>query len=124
MLQPAEVVAIFQSSPEIQTFAAGEVIFTQGEPGEDMYGILEGEIEQYINGQLIETLKTGDIFGVGALIQPDRLRVTKAIAKTTCKLASMNQRHFLFAIQETPTFALEVLRSYYDRLRALKVFSD
>ncbi|MBL1175357.1 cyclic nucleotide-binding domain-containing protein [Pantanalinema sp. GBBB05] len=124
MLQPAEVVAIFQSSPEIQTFAAGEVIFTQGEPGEDMYGILEGEIEQYINGQLIETLKTGDIFGVGALIQPDRLRVTKAIAKTNCKLASMNQRHFLFAIQETPTFALEVLRSYYDRLRALKVFSD
>lgn len=124
MLQPAEVVAIFQSSPEIQTFTAGEVIFNQGEPGDDMYGILEGEIEQYINGQLIETLKTGDIFGVGALIQPDRLRVTKAIAKTGCKLASMNQRHFLFAIQETPTFALEVLRSYYDRLRALKVFSD
>ncbi|MGI0486992.1 cyclic nucleotide-binding domain-containing protein [Pantanalinema rosaneae CENA516] len=124
MLQPAEVVAIFQSSPEIQTFAAGEVIFNQGELGENMYGILEGEIEQYINGQLIETLKTGDIFGVGALIQPDRLRVTKATAKTNCKLASMNQRHFLFAIQETPTFALEVLRSYYDRLRALKVFSD
>ncbi|HEY9616494.1 MAG TPA: cyclic nucleotide-binding domain-containing protein [Microcoleaceae cyanobacterium] len=124
MLHPAEVVSIFQSSPAIQTFKPGEVIFNQGEPGEHMYGILEGEIEQYIGDQLIETLKTGDIFGVGALIQPDRLRVTKAIAKTNCKLSSMNQRHFLFAIQETPTFALEVLRSYYDRLRAQRLFPD
>ncbi len=44
-----------------------------------------------------------------------------AIAKTNCKLAAMNERHFLFAVQETPEFSLEVMRSYSGRLRRLKM---
>ncbi|MFM8309662.1 MAG: cyclic nucleotide-binding protein, partial [Microcystis aeruginosa] len=43
-----------------------------------------------------------------------------AIAKTDCKLAYLNQPQFLFAVQETPMFAIKVLRSYSDRFRKLK----
>jgi CRP-like cAMP-binding protein len=85
-----------------------------------MYGILEGEIEMSVHGKVIETLKKGDVFGEGALLHEDRIRTSTAIAKTDCKLAFMDKEHFLFAVQQTPMFALEVMRSYSDRFRRLK----
>ncbi|MFM7789834.1 MAG: cyclic nucleotide-binding domain-containing protein, partial [Microcystis panniformis] len=118
MLEPAQTVQIFENLPE-QILSAGEVIFEEGEPGDLMYGILSGEVEMYIKGQLIETLEKGDVFGAGALLHPDKLRESTAIAKTDCKLACLNQPQFLFAVQETPMFAIEVLRSYSDRFRKL-----
>jgi CRP-like cAMP-binding protein len=119
MLSPVETIKILENHPD-RTFPAGEVIFADGTEGELMYGILSGEVEMYIKGQLIETLQKGDVFGAGALLHPDKLRESTAIAKTDCKLACLNQPQFLFAVQETPMFAIEVLRSYSDRFRKLK----
>ncbi len=85
-----------------------------------MYGIIEGEVEMKINGKYIETLKEGDVFGEGALVHYDHLRTSTAIAKTDVKLAFLDRARFLFAIQENPVFALEVMRSYSDRFRHLK----
>jgi CRP-like cAMP-binding protein len=119
MLSPVETIKILENHPD-RTFQAGEVIFVDGTEGELMYGILSGEVEMYIKGQLIETLEKGDVFGAGALLHGDKLRESTAIAKTDCKLAYLNQPQFLFAVQETPMFAIEVLRSYSDRFRKLK----
>ena len=119
MLSPVDTIKILENPPD-RTFQAGEVIFADGTEGELMYGILSGEVEMYIKEQLIETLEKGDVFGVGALLHPDKLRESTAIAKTDCKLACLNQPQFLFAVQETPMFAVKVLRSYSDRFRRLK----
>lgn len=119
-LQPATTVQIFQQQSESKVFAAGEVIFEAGHPGDYMYGVLEGEIEEYVDGELKETIEVGDVFGVGALVHPNGTRVSTAIAKTDCKLAYIDQQRFLFAIQETPMFAIEVMRSYSERLRRFK----
>ena len=120
MLYPAKTVELYQKPPSPQTFAAGELIFAEGEVGEVIYGILEGEVELWVNGQAIETIKTGDIFGEGALVHEDHKRASTAIAKTECQLAFLDREHFLFAVQQTPLFALEVMRSYSDRLRRLR----
>lgn len=120
MMHPTDTIKIFQSALEFQTYPAGAVIFQPDEVGECMYGIMEGEVEQLINGQVCEVLTAGDVFGVGALVHENGLRASTAKAKTDCKLACIDRRHFLFAVQETPLFALEVLRSYSDRLRHLK----
>ncbi|MDB9421060.1 cyclic nucleotide-binding domain-containing protein [Microcystis aeruginosa CS-563/04] len=119
MLSPVDTIKILENHPD-RTFPAGEVIFADGTEGELMYGILSGEVEMYIRGHLIETLEKGDVFGAGALLHEDKLRESTAIAKTDCKLAYLNQPQFLFAVQETPMFAIEVLRSYSDRFRRLK----
>jgi CRP-like cAMP-binding protein len=37
------------------------------------------------------------------------------------EIAIVDQERFLFAVQETPMFALEVMRSYSDRFRCLKM---
>jgi len=120
MLEPTQTMQIFADQAEIQAFSAGQEIFKQGEVGQCLYGILDGEVEMQVNGKVVETLSTGDIFGEGALVHTDKTRYSTAIAKTNCKLAAMTERHFIFAVQETPMFALEVMRSYSDRFRRLK----
>ncbi|KAI9129276.1 cyclic nucleotide-binding domain-containing protein [Acaryochloris sp. CCMEE 5410] len=123
MLKPAETIAILQKQPDAQSFAAGEVIFTEGETGNVMYGILEGEVELLVDGKVVETIIRGDVFGEGALVHVDHQRQSTAIAKTDCKLASLDQNRFLFAIENTPMFAIEVMRSYSDRLYRFKHIS-
>lgn len=74
MLNPIDTVKLFESQPE-QTFAPGDVIFRDGEKGKVMYGIIEGEVEMSINGKVIEVIKQGDVFGQGALVHEDYLRL-------------------------------------------------
>lgn len=119
-LEPATTVQIFQRQPDPKVFAAGEVIFEAGQPGDYMYGLLEGEVEEYVDGQLMETIMAGDVFGIGALVHPEGARVSTAIAKTDCRVAYLDQKRLLFVIQETPMFAIEVMRSYSSRLRRFK----
>ncbi len=120
MLSPVKTVEIFQTSPSPKIFAAGEIIFSDGDSGDVMYGLLEGKVEISVNGKILETIYQGDIFGEGALVHLDSKRASNAIAKTDCKLAFMERKNFLFAVQQTPMFALEVMRSYSDRIRRLR----
>ncbi|WP_327331716.1 cyclic nucleotide-binding domain-containing protein [Calothrix rhizosoleniae] len=85
-----------------------------------MYGVIEGEVDIWINDKMVETIKTGDVFGEGALVHENHQRASTALAKTNCLLGFLDREHFLFAVQQTPMFAIEVMRSYSDRLRRLK----
>ena len=120
MLSPVKTVEIFQTNPEPQRFSAGDMIFRAGDAENTMYGIVEGEIEISVNGKVLEIIRQGDIFGEGALVHADSKRASTAIAKTDCKLAVMDRRNFLFAVQQTPMFAIEIMRSYSDRIRRLR----
>lgn len=120
MLEPAKTVRLFQAAPYLKTYAAGDTIFEDGEYGDVMFGLIEGEVELFVRGKVVETIRKGDVFGEGALVHKEHTRASTAIAKTECKLASIDEKHFLFAVQETPMFALSVIRSYSDRLRRLK----
>ncbi|MDZ8225960.1 MULTISPECIES: Crp/Fnr family transcriptional regulator [unclassified Nostoc] len=115
MLSPVITVSIFQKQPDPQAFSAGEVIFEEGQSGDRMYGILEGEVDILVNGKVVETIDTGEIFGAGVLVGVKN-RTYTAIAKVDTKLASVDEKRFLFAVQETPMFALQVMKSYSERL--------
>ena len=67
-----------------------------------------------------ETIEAGDVFGAGALVTPDHRRFGNAKALTDCRLLVMNREKFLFAVQESPMFAIELLGSIDQRLRDLK----
>lgn len=92
----------------------------EGEPGDVIYGIIQGTVELWIDNAVVETIEAGDLFGEGSLVHDDHKRFETAIAKTDCVLAFLDHHHFLFVVQQTPVFALEVMRSYSDRLRYLK----
>jgi CRP-like cAMP-binding protein len=46
-------------------------------------------------------------------------RTYTASPKTDCKLAFLAQQQFLLAVQETPMFALKVMKRYSERLNRL-----
>lgn len=121
MLEPVRTIEIYQKSPSPKPFTAGDTIFSVGDAGDVIYGIIEGEVELWINGAVVETIRQGDLFGEGSLVHMDHKRFETAIAKTDCLLAFLDKYHFLFVVQQTPLFALEVMRSYSDRLRHLKL---
>ncbi|WP_193198719.1 cyclic nucleotide-binding domain-containing protein [Nostoc sp. MG11] len=115
MLSPVVTVSIFQKQPNPKVFSAGQIIFEEGQPGDFMYGILEGEVDILVNDKVVETIETGEVFGVGVLVGVKN-RTYTAIAKTDCKLAFLDEQGFLFAVQETPVFSIKVMKSYSERL--------
>ncbi|BAZ41881.1 hypothetical protein NIES4101_78490 [Calothrix sp. NIES-4101] len=119
MLSAVQTISIFQKQPEPKVFTPNQVIFAEGQVGDAMYGVLEGEVNISVNGKVTETITGGDIFGTGALVGITN-RTYTATAKTDCKLAFLDEQRFLFAVQETPMFALAVMRSYSQRLSRLE----
>lgn len=120
MLEPSEVIDLFFNHLKTNSVSAGDVIFRAGEKGEKMFALMKGEVELWLNDQVVETIHEHDVFGEGALVQLEHARMTTAIAKTDCQLAELNRERFLFLLQETPLFALEIVKSLSSRLRKIK----
>ncbi len=109
------------SSGEVILVPAGSLVFKAGESGDCMFGVLDGTVELTWHGESgHESIEAGDVFGAGALVTPEHRRFGNATARTDCKLLVMNKEKFLFAVQESPMFAIELLGSIDQRLRDLK----
>ena len=88
----------------------------QGDKGDKMYVIRSGEVEIERDGKVVEKLTDGGIFGEMALIDGSP-RAATARAKTTCEVAPITEKTFLFLVHETPFFAIAVMRTLAERLR-------
>jgi CRP-like cAMP-binding protein len=110
------LLSLFRNAKETRIVPAGETIIREGEPGDVMYVLLEGEIDIAVHGRVINHLQPGDMFGELALID-SRPRSATAIAVAECKLAMVDQRRFMFLVQETPFFAIHVMDVLASRLR-------
>ncbi|MEN9860093.1 MAG: hypothetical protein RLZZ515_575 [Cyanobacteriota bacterium] len=109
------------SQGEVLDVPSGEPIFSSGETGDCMFGVLNGSVELSWNEEgSPEIIQAGDVFGAGALVTPEHRRYGNAKALSDCKLLVMNREKFLFAVQESPMFAIELLGSIDKRLRQLK----
>jgi CRP-like cAMP-binding protein len=107
---------MFEGERVQESFSAGEFVFRKGEMGEAAYVLLDGEVELYAGNTLITTFESGDIFGEMALIEKCE-RSADARAKSDCRLAVLDQKRFLFLVQQTPRFALHMMSLFSDRLR-------
>lgn len=107
---------LFRNDDNTQTFAAGTQIFAEGEPGRNMYVVKEGKVDIVSRGQVLETVGPGGIFGEMALIDKAH-RSAGAVAKTDCTVVLIDERRFLYLVQESPYFALSVMGVMADRLR-------
>lgn len=116
--------ALAQKS-EVHAVKAGDVIFKADDPGASMFGVLQGTVRLFWtneNGQQgYELIEAGNVFGAGALVMDGHCRLGTAQAETDCRLIEMNREKFLFAVQESPMFAIELLASVDARLRDLKI---
>ena len=110
-------ITLFQYSKDAVEFKAGQVIFNRGDPAAHLYVVVDGEIQIEINGNLVGSVFPGEAFGEMALI--DRVpRSATAIAKVDSRVVAIDERRFLFMVAETPNFALQLMGTMADRLRA------
>jgi len=114
----AVTLELFRNESEGEDFHSGQVIFSEGDPGTVMYVVLQGEVELRISGGVIETLGPGEPFGEMALLD-HAPRVATAVARTQCRLLAIPEKRFLFMVQQTPYFSLQIMRVMADRLRKI-----
>ena len=112
-MNPAD---LFRQETNTVQLAPGDFLFREGETGDRMYVLLEGEIDIFLGDFVLETAGPGSLLGEMALIE-DTPRTANAVAKSPAKLAQIDRRRFHFLVQQTPHFATHVMKTLADRLR-------
>jgi CRP-like cAMP-binding protein len=101
-------------------YAAGDVIFQQGELGTEMFIIQEGEVDivKHINGEshTLSHLEKGDFFGEMAVLESVP-RTADAIAATDVRALAINGARFDEMLHKNPEVAVRIIRKYSKRLR-------
>ncbi len=110
------ILDIFNEAKDYRKYAPGETVFEEGQRGDNMYVLVEGEVEISVKGKTIDVLSAGDIFGEMALVD-DAPRSATAKTKTECKIVPVDQYNFTFYVQHSPFFALHVMSTMAQRLR-------
>jgi CRP-like cAMP-binding protein len=110
------VEGVFRAASAKIDVPAGTVIFRAGELGNEMYGIIEGTVELDSPQGIVTTIGADEVFGEMAIIDREE-RTATATATSDCVLAVIDSRQFLWLVHETPTFALQVMRTMARRLR-------
>jgi CRP/FNR family cyclic AMP-dependent transcriptional regulator len=120
-LDALRTVQAFTDASSVRQLEAGETLFREGDPGDRLYGLLEGVIElSEASGSAPERITAGHVFGAAALVTGGHLRQATAVALEPCRLLELGREEFLFAIQETPMFALALIAGLEERLEKFK----
>ena len=107
-----------QPGSDLLRIEAGKVVFREGDPGDTVYVVLDGKVDLRVNGRLVETVGPGGILGEMALIE-QAPRVATATARTACDLQPISEGRFMSMIQQTPHFALQIMKVIASRLRRM-----
>ena len=97
----------------LRELKAGDVIFKQGDAGQELFIIKSGKVEIRIGNRVLDTLSPGNIFGEMALINSAPRNAT-AVAITDATLIAVSEKQFMFSIS---TLALNIMRDMSRRLR-------
>ena len=106
---------LFDTSDNVEEYQSGEIIFKEGDQAHHMYVVLQGEIELQVDGHNVGAARAGDLMGEMAIVGSHK-RTATAVAKTACRLAPVTERRFVLLVQETPYFALHVMKVLTDRI--------
>jgi CRP/FNR family cyclic AMP-dependent transcriptional regulator len=109
-------IGFLRHARHVVEYAPGTSLFVAGEPGEAMFGVLEGEVELIVGTRVLDAVGPGGIIGEMALVDGSPRSAT-AIARTPARIARITKPEFMFLVHEHPTFALDVMGALAERLR-------
>ena len=112
---PEEIAAITGVAQE-GFFAPGQIIVTQGTPGQAFYLILTGRVEILRDGASLGAFGPGDFFGEMSLLdQAPRSATIRALDQTQCLMLS--SWDFKALLERHPSIAIKLLEVLSRRLR-------
>ena len=95
---------------------AGRVLCEQGQHGEELFVIIQGEVSIAIDGKEVATLGPGDFFGEMALIDGG-VRIASATAVTETGVLVLSRPEFRTLLSDVPEVAVVILEAVGKRLR-------
>jgi CRP/FNR family cyclic AMP-dependent transcriptional regulator len=123
LYQPALALEFFRSAASPEEKPGGKPFFMENEKtgglfskGARMYLLLDGEVGLMQRGKFFGVVKKGDIFGELAVIG-GLPRAATAMARTNCRVLTMDEKQFYAALQKKPEFALMLMGIMVHRLR-------
>jgi CRP-like cAMP-binding protein len=105
----------FKYHTNIVIFQPGDILFVPGLLSDYMFALRSGTVEIYFNNILVNVVEAISIVGEEALLRRAMPHTTTAIARTEVHAVPVDYYEFLRLTQETPTFALQMLRLLEDR---------
>jgi CRP-like cAMP-binding protein len=95
----------FKNDEVVRTYVKDSMIFSEGEPGDELYIIQKGSVKIVKivddNEVLLAVLKIGDIFGEMALLE-SKPRAACAVAYEDCQVMAVNRINFAQMIAREP----------------------
>lgn len=111
------------SADQRRTFAAGELIFSTGDPGDGLFVIESGHVEILAaigphEARPLAALGPGDFLGEMAVLD-SAPRSASARAETATRALFVSRDDFLQLLDRRPTLAIDLIREFSRRMRAL-----
>lgn len=118
---PADELDRLHTALESVDLEKGEILFQEGDPGERMYIVANGEIEILISPGaetelLLNIMHKGEYFGEISLLQPNGQRTTSARARCDASLLSMSRAQFDDLLHRYPELAKSMTNVLSQRL--------
>jgi CRP-like cAMP-binding protein len=112
----AEEIEAVASVAQVSGFQGGQIIVTQGTPGQAFYLILEGRVEILRDSQSLGAFGPGDFFGEMSLLDhAPRSATIRALEPATCLMLS--SWDFKALLEKHPSIAIKLLEILSRRLR-------
>ncbi len=110
----------FSETPNIQRFADGETIVSEGVVSNNAYIIMEGKVNvtKKVDKKtvLINTLDTGEVFGEMGLIS-QAVRSASVVAVGNVTIGVIEREYFEKIVADLPEDVQSIVRALVDRLR-------
>src|SRR5262245_57886396 len=115
---PEDFIGMFNSLTDVITLKPGQELFKKGDEGRDMYVVRSGEVQVIDGAHVFETIGAGGIVGEMALISDNsRSATVRAIRESV--VVPVDEERFVSLVQQTPIFAMRVMRVMSNRLRMM-----
>jgi len=106
-----------------RVYQDGEIIIRQGEPGECMYVIQEGEVEVLIAGEGEKEIRLGvrgegEFFGEMAIFDRN-VRSATVRALGEARVLTVDKKNFMRRVHEDPSLAFRLVETMSHRIREL-----
>lgn len=121
-LSVAELAAVASVTEEVN-FSEGQVVIKEGDPGDTLYLVVEGQVavlkKQEDDREIeLDQIKAGDYFGEMALFE-DIPRTATIQTKESCRMLMLHKQEFKEMVREYPQIALQICKALSGRIRVL-----
>jgi CRP/FNR family transcriptional regulator, cyclic AMP receptor protein len=103
---------------DVTQHVTGSTLTSEGEQGQSMYVLLQGEARVSRNGRKIADLGPGAVVGELALLTDQPRNATVTVTELS-EIARIGRKEFAKLLDTTPSFTRKLMQSIADRLREL-----